>query len=182
MNEIIIGIDLGRGKAIARSDGYSGYPLENLLKKIARKRQGSAGYSKAKTELRNAVNHSAKSDVNYKSTHTLVLEKLLDMKRNKQWGKNSHHWRVGLLRNRIMSWAEEFGVRVLQVNPAYTSQTCSDCGYLNKKNRIWSRFLCLRCGHESDADINAAKVIVQRGVFVSLLRKQRNLLAPVLTG
>ena len=47
--------------------------------------------------------------------------------------------------------------RVVRVNPAYTSQTCSNCGHVAKENRkSQSRFECVECGFESNADINAA--------------------------
>jgi IS605 OrfB family transposase len=181
-----VGIDMGRGKAIARSDGYVGTPLEGLLAKIDRKRRGNKAYQRAKAEISHATNRAAKNDIDYLSFDELVIEKLKDMKRNKSWGNRSHHWRVGLLRQRVLGWAEEFGVRVIQVNPAYTSQTCSDCGHQDKENRDKDRFRCLRCGLDMDADINAARVIEQRGAYVSLLRQQRNLVGmgvlPVLTG
>ena len=47
--------------------------------------------------------------------------------------------------------------RLIEVNPAYTSQTCSKCGHLEKENRkTQSRFLCVSCGFASNADTNAA--------------------------
>ncbi len=172
--DTLIGVDLGRGKAITRSDDYTGFPLEKLLEKINRKKQGSKAHKQAKIELKNAINRSAKIDIDYNSIDVLAMEKLTDMKRNKKWGNRNHNWRVGLLQERILNCAEEHGVRVIRVNAAYTSQTCADCGHRSKKNRKGNRFRCIRCEHEADADINAARVIAQRGVHVSLLHKQRN--------
>ena len=43
------------------------------------------------------------------------------------------------------------------MNPAYTSQTCSECGHVDKENRkTQARFLCVSCGFASNADTNAA--------------------------
>ena len=51
-----------------------------------------------------------------------------------------------------------------KVNPAYTSQTCSSCGYVSKKNRkTQSEFKCISCGFECNADLNAAKNIQVSG-------------------
>ena len=48
--------------------------------------------------------------------------------------------------------------RLIRVPPQYTSQTCYVCGYVDKRNRKkQSKFKCLQCGHESNADMNAAE-------------------------
>ena len=46
---------------------------------------------------------------------------------------------------------------VEKVHPAYTSQTCSSCGHTEKTNRkSQAEFECQNCGHEMNADHNAA--------------------------
>ena len=46
------------------------------------------------------------------------------------------------------------------VNPAYTSQTCHVCKCVASQNRkSQAIFLCIACGHEDNADVNAAKNI-----------------------
>ncbi len=46
---------------------------------------------------------------------------------------------------------------LLEVNPQYTSQTCSRCGFIDKNNRpAQAMFKCLACGHTDNADVNAA--------------------------
>ncbi len=55
--------------------------------------------------------------------------------------------------------------RVIEVNPAYTSQTCSECGHTDKENRkTQARFLCVSCGFASNADTNAAINIRRLGM------------------
>ncbi|GAA1554980.1 RNA-guided endonuclease TnpB family protein [Kribbella sancticallisti] len=47
--------------------------------------------------------------------------------------------------------------RVEKVNPAYTSQTCSVCGHRAPDNReSQAVFRCTACGHQANADVNAA--------------------------
>ncbi|MCY4379498.1 MAG: transposase [Candidatus Dadabacteria bacterium] len=55
--------------------------------------------------------------------------------------------------------------RLIEVNPAYTSQTCSECGHTDKENRkTQSRFRCVSCGYMSNADTNAAMNIRRLGM------------------
>jgi len=51
------------------------------------------------------------------------------------------------------------GTTVVKVNPAYTSQRCSVCGFVTEGNReSQSVFVCKAagCGHRAHADVNAA--------------------------
>jgi len=46
-----------------------------------------------------------------------------------------------------------------------TSQTCNQCGHISKENRqSQSKFVCTSCGHFANADINAFKNILDRGI------------------
>lgn len=58
----------------------------------------------------------------------------------------------------------EYKTNLKRVDPKYTSQTCSKCGCVSKKNRkSQSKFECIECGHSQNADINASKNIKRRG-------------------
>src|ERR1035437_2497120 len=55
-------------------------------------------------------------------------------------------------------------VELVSVNPAYTSQRCSDCGYAAKDNpESQAIFRCRACGFTSNADVNAAINILAAG-------------------
>ena len=57
------------------------------------------------------------------------------------------------------------GATIVRVPPAYTSQRCSKCGYVHADNRLTQElFLCGKCGHTENADVNAAKNILQLGL------------------
>ena len=58
--------------------------------------------------------------------------------------------------------AEEAGRTVLQVNPRYTSQVCSGCGTIKKKE-LSERWHSCECGTELDRDHNAAFNILRLG-------------------
>jgi hypothetical protein len=52
------------------------------------------------------------------------------------------HWRPG---------------RVEKISPAFTSQRCSVCGYVDAHSReSQARFVCTACGFACHADVNAA--------------------------
>jgi len=71
-------------------------------------------------------------------------------------------WAFKQLRSFIEYKAAIAGIFVKLVDPAYTSQQCSECGYIDKNNRHGQEFYCLACGHTENADTNAAKNIQQR--------------------
>ena len=55
--------------------------------------------------------------------------------------------------------------RVIEVNPAYTSQTCYECGIVDKRSRLTqSEFKCVACGYQANADINASLNIRRLGI------------------
>jgi putative transposase len=56
------------------------------------------------------------------------------------------------------------GGMLAEINPRHTSQRCSCCGHTAKENRVSQNvFRCLACGHEENADVNAAKNILTVG-------------------
>ena len=63
-----------------------------------------------------------------------------------------------VIREKLRDFEERYGITFAEVNPAYSSQTCSACGYVDKANRkSQSEFSCRGCGHEINADVNAAR-------------------------
>ena len=76
-----------------------------------------------------------------------------------------HSWAFARLGRYIAYKATMAGVPVVYVDPAYTSQTCSSCRHVNKKNRPdQATFRCTSCGFAEHADANAARNIAARGV------------------
>ncbi|MHA2173455.1 MAG: RNA-guided endonuclease InsQ/TnpB family protein [Candidatus Hodarchaeales archaeon] len=72
--------------------------------------------------------------------------------------KRFGNWSYFQLEQFIIERAEKIGKLVLFVNPRYTSQRCSQCGYTAKKNRATqSSFLCGICFNKLNADLNAAR-------------------------
>ena len=71
------------------------------------------------------------------------------------------NWSYFQLQTMVEYKAKREGIKVLYVNPAYTSQTCSKCGHTDKENRPKGEkgqayFKCTCCGFEINADHNAS--------------------------
>lgn len=59
-----------------------------------------------------------------------------------------------------LAWS---GGTLIEVPAHYSSQTCSSCGCVDARSRrSQAAFRCTGCGHEENADINAAKVLLTR--------------------
>ncbi len=105
---------------------------------------------------------------------TLSLEDLKGIRDRCVHGKKQrgpfHRWSFAQLAEFLAYKAERKGVLVVFVDPRYSSQTCSKCGYCHKSNRkSQSRFCCTKCGYTVNADFNAASNLRQRGIS-SLVR------------
>ncbi len=75
-----------------------------------------------------------------------------------------HAWAVAQLVQFLAYKAEAAGVPIVRVDPAYTSQQCSECGHADKKNRPdQATFACRACGVSLHADENASRNIATRG-------------------
>jgi hypothetical protein len=72
---------------------------------------------------------------------------------------------MGDLRRQLDYKARRTGAVLVAVHPAYTSQTCSECGCVDKANRPdQATFHCIACGHTANADANAARNIRAAGL------------------
>lgn len=63
-----------------------------------------------------------------------------------------------VLRAKLKDLKERFGITSAEVNPAWSSQTCSCCGYVSKANcKAQDRFVCGACGTTIHADVNGSR-------------------------
>ena len=66
-------------------------------------------------------------------------------------------------RDAIKNAAARDGVPYIEVNPAYTSKTCSECEVLNKSRKSEKEWTCTSCGVVYDRDINASNNLQKIG-------------------
>ena len=182
----VIGVDLGINKIATASEGtvYSGDQIKNKRQQFHdhRSRLQKCGTRSAVRKIKNVGKRESRfrKDVNHCISKQLVekakgnlsalaLEELKGINNRVSVRKSQRNerlsWSFFQLRSFIEYKAKEAGVQVLLVPSPYTSQTCSDCGHCEKKNRrTQSEFSCLKCGFSMNADLNASKNIRNLGL------------------
>lgn len=69
---------------------------------------------------------------------------------------------VGVFKTALEHKAELLGFKLVEVNPAYTSQECGSCGFISRLNRKGNSFTCVCCGKQAHADAQASRNLVER--------------------
>lgn len=104
---------------------------------------------------------------------TGIRERTNELPRNKTERRRSNSWAFFQLRLFLSYKSVKYGVKLIAVNPAYTSQTCHKCLHIHpvkgKSYRSGKSFKCGHCGNQCDADENASKVISIVGAAVNPL-------------
>ncbi|HEY7093791.1 MAG TPA: transposase [Ktedonobacterales bacterium] len=132
--------------------------VRRVLKRLGRKRSNRTR-TFAQTAARQLVQWAPKNAV-------LVFESLTvpQPRKGMVGGKVARRrlsvWQRQLMRQAAECKAQETGMVVVEVNPAFTSQTCSRCGLRGIRNR--HTFTCPSCGHSAHSDVNAAVNIRNR--------------------
>lgn len=67
----------------------------------------------------------------------------------------------GAVAKKLADLNERYGIDIHEVDAAYTSQTCSCCGYVDARQRKGEKFQCHHCGTRIHADVNGARNIAQ---------------------
>ena len=113
-----------------------------------------------KNEICRILNKLAKKNVG-----VFVVEKLdfraagLSKRMNRLIGRTYRSF----VKAKLARLEEQYGIQIIEVNPAYTSQECSRCHYVSKDNRKTQKdFVCRHCHFSCNADVNAGRVINQR--------------------
>lgn len=175
-----VGLDWGINTLIATSEGdllgrgfhdqLRRYDLELqrlavAIQKAGQKLNDSAAYRRLNQRISDYVTNETNRCLNrVMALHdpaTLVVEKL-DFRGS---GMSRRMNRIltragrGAVDRKLQALHEEFGVTIIEVHAAYSSQTCSGCGYCDNRNRNGDKFVCRFCGRRSHADINGSKVV-----------------------
>jgi len=92
----------------------------------------------------------------------IIFEELDCIRENIANGSKFQQWAYSKFVELVEYKVESTELFVDFVNPAYTSQRCSHCGFTHEDNRDDKAFACQPCGYEVNADYNAAKNIATR--------------------
>ena len=186
----IIGIDRGLYNIISCSNGFQikGNQIRAKQRKdLFNKRNiQSKGTKSSKRKLKKLsgryarfsanMNHIiSKQIVNIPNIQTIVFENLKGIgkkQKGKKMNKWLHSWSFYQLQLFTEYKAKEKGILVKYVDPRYTSQKCSRCGFKDKQNRNKHQFKCKHCGFKYDADLNAA-LNIKQNYILSLTNKEQ---------
>lgn len=180
-----ISMDVGLTNLLAVNDGslygrtYYSTKLANYDKKISTlcsrlqqnglKPRQSKRYRKLvfklKSFLKNEVGRVMNKIFNRFLPKHIVMERLdfKSPKLSKRLNRLISNFGKSIIRSKLNDFSEKYGTTIEEVNPAYTSQTCSACDYVAKKNRrSQAVFICACCGLKLHADINASRCIDAR--------------------
>jgi len=97
----------------------------------------------------------------------IVIGELKEIKQNMNLGhinnQNFQYIPYGLFKQKLKSKCEYYEINYIEVDEAYTSQTCSVCGDVNKNNRKHrGLYVCKKCGNVMNADVNGALNILKK--------------------
>jgi putative transposase len=181
-----LGVDLGINRIATTSDGQriSGRKINRIRERFQKTRSSlqAKGTKGAKRVLKRLSGRQARfsRDVNHnlskkivskaKTTNSAIIREDLKgirdrgSKKGKRLRKILGGWSFYQLRSFVEYKAAESGVAVVFVNPAYTSQSCSNCFALGKRRK--HKFCCSSCGYTNDADVNAARCVAALGAQV----------------
>ena len=168
---IELGLDTGINALATMSDGSQyGKAIWNHLDRILRCQHGSNGQKVARRALRQYIDEIAKQISSIPELKVLVVEKLkalnyqskVKARLTKKMRASIGAWTYSYWLKRLQMNTEDNRVSFRRVLPYYTSQKCLACGHTDRSNRSGEVFLCQSCGHADNADINAAKNILER--------------------
>ena len=160
----VIGIDSGLNTMLVSSDGqFIGTDLKGTVKRGGKRRKSWHHFIETET------NRYIKG-LSLDNIALISIEDLKHVKRGKR-GKFSRKtnrllsfWLYAKVRERLMQLCEENGIRISLKSPWKTSQRCSVCGNIDRRNRSGEKFLCLNCGYKANADYNASKNLEALGL------------------
>jgi len=177
----VLGIDVGIKNIATLSNNifFNSKKLRNIKGKYQKQKSDlqSKGTKSSKRKLKlisgkenrfvKNVNHIiSKQIVNLPYT-LFAMENIKHIKTkrlNKTMRKNIGNWSFRKLMSFLEYKAERLGKSVIYINPRYTSQECSHCGFTDKNNRNNNLFHCNECGYELHADLNASRNIARIGI------------------
>lgn len=151
-----------------------GTELKDIYLKLSNKQRKSKKYVKTLIYKRNKINEVVNKFLKCYPDTNIIVEDLYNVKYKSKLYKTINnklqYWSYRQVLDRLNALSELKGFKVIKVEPAYTSQTCSNCGAIIKNNRDGEFYNC-SCGLVIDADTNAAINILHRGMYLFSTQK-----------
>lgn len=188
---IIVGVDRGERNPLYASNGYvtnndSRKHREEVLARYKKNESDlkAKGTRSAKRKLRKVSGRRARfsrdwtrceaneflNNATSNNVDALAFEDLTGLKKDsqkkffktKKHNENMNQFDYRRMLDEILLRCNMKGIYVGDVNPMYTSQTCSQCGHVDPDSRKGDHFHCINCDYDADPDDNASNVISQK--------------------
>ena len=120
---------------------------------------------KCREFIKNEINRNFNKIVKEIKPKEIVLERLdfRHSKLNKTMNRILRKCGRSVVKSKLSMLEKDYGIKVIEVNPAYTSQGCNKCGFVHRLNRnSRDQFKCKNCKYKKQADINASRNIQSR--------------------
>ncbi len=167
----IVGVDIGINKLASLSNKKSyGLDVKKKIEEIKRCKHGSKRQKRKRRALKQYFDKVVKEIYKNEGLKLIVVEDLkklnnkskLKRRLSKSIRRSIGIWSYRYFLDRLKQGSEINRVSFRSVCPSYTSQKCFKCGHTDRRNRRGEAFSCRSCGHQDDADINAAKNVLIR--------------------
>lgn len=118
--------------------------------------------------FRDTINHKySRAIVDYaikQNCGVIQMEELKGITEGEQ-PRYLKNWSYFDLKTKIENKAKEHGIKVVYIEPQYTTLRCSKCGYIDKENNPnQATFICQSCGFRANADYNASQNIAIKDI------------------
>lgn len=186
-SKAVIGVDIGMANIVSTSEGrHYGQISAELRRRVERtaarhrrkqklnaclKRKGLPTVDltdqRAEAFARNEIGQALNQVIADLPAGAAVAVERLTIKemrfKSRKMNRALRASQLGYVRDKLKFKLDERGVRYRSVQPAYSSQECSQCGFtLSMNRRSQAEFECLWCGYKANADENAAANLAKR--------------------
>ncbi len=186
-SKAVIGVDIGMVNIVSTAEGRRyGQISPELRRRVERsaakrrrkqklnaclKRKGlptvDLADHRAEAFARNEIGQALNQMIADLPTGAAVAVERLTVKqmrfKSRQMNRALRASQLGYVRDKLKFKLDERGLRYRSVQPAYSSQECSECGFtLSLNRRSQAEFECLWCGYKANADENAAANLAKR--------------------
>jgi transposase, IS605 OrfB family, central region len=134
---------------------------------------------KLRDYLKNEINRLINVIIEIYKPKRIIVEKLdfRSPELSKRLNRLIQRFGKKYIKQKLERLQQLYGIEIIEINPAYTSQECSSCGYVDERNRKNTQeFECRACKNKINAQINGAKNILKRSSLGNLYLTKKQVL------
>ena len=128
-----------------------------------------------KQRLKNGIGYHLNRMLEIHKPDQIIIERLDFQNSNlsRRMNRLLSNFGKSIIKSKLNAIKESQGIQVIEVNPAYSSQQCSRCGYIAKNNRQNEAFECKFCGFQAHADVVGGQNLIPRSSWGDKINGKR---------